>query len=270
MGTPLAQSGHPDSGQAGTWSSRSERAGTGSAPGGSPRFTIEAAATVRAPICCSISMTSRVDLPVVNTSSTTTTGASAWISKPRRSVNAPSCRSAKRNGRFNARATSWPMMMPPIAGETTRAGANSDRSAASSPPAASARSGHWSSLAHWRYRSECNPDESRKCPVRSAPVSSKSGSWTTRRSYQLSLKILLPRDLVVLDLLVEVRPRRVDDFGGPADVPAVLSELRHEELALRVFLELRERRQLEAPVGYLRRRDARLRRKVLRLDRVGV
>ena len=63
------------------------------------------------------------------------------------------------------------------------------------------------------------------------------------------LGVLLPRDLVVLDLLVQVGARRVDHFRRPADVPAVLAQFRNEELALGVFLELRKRGELQAALG---------------------
>ena len=64
--------------------------------------------------------------------------------------NAPSLRSTNIPGTRRARAVSCPMTTPPSAGETTAAGENSASFAASSRPAASARSGHMSSRAHWR------------------------------------------------------------------------------------------------------------------------
>src|ERR1700730_14275739 len=48
----------------------------------------------------------------------------------------------------------------------------------------------------------------------------------------------LPLDVVLLDLLVEVRARRVDRLSGLGDVPAVLAQLGQDEGLLRLVLEL--------------------------------
>src|SRR5438067_7595336 len=46
----------------------------------------------------------------------------------------------------------------------------------------------------------------------------------------------LPLDVVLLDLLVEIRPRRVDRLGGLRDVPSVLAQFREDEGLLRFVL----------------------------------
>src|SRR5436305_14372787 len=48
-------------------------------------------------------------------------------------------------------------------------------------------------------------------------------------------------DVVLLDLLVEIRPRRIDGLGGLRHVPAVLAQLGHDERLLRLVLELLHR-----------------------------
>ena len=49
------------------------------------------------------------------------------------------------------------------------------------------------------------------------------------------------RDLVLLELLVQIAARRVDHLGGLRDVPAVLAQLADQERALGVLLELAQR-----------------------------
>ena len=82
------------------------------------------------------SIVSRVEPPVVTTSSTTSTLSSGPSEKPRRSVSAPSWRSAKIARTPSARATSWPMTMPPSAGDRTRGGAKRAHLSASAAPIA--------------------------------------------------------------------------------------------------------------------------------------
>src|SRR5437764_14256542 len=48
-------------------------------------------------------------------------------------------------------------------------------------------------------------------------------------------------DVVLLDLLVQIRARRVDGLGGLRDVPAVLAQLGQDERLLRLVLELLQR-----------------------------
>src|ERR1700738_4752189 len=80
------------------------------------RSTIEAAPDTCPPAAPATCIVSRVEPPVVSTSSTTRTRSFSAITKPRRSVSAPSCRSAKIARTPSARATSWPMTRPPRAG----------------------------------------------------------------------------------------------------------------------------------------------------------
>src|SRR5690348_5045752 len=49
-----------------------------------------------------------------------------------------------------------------------------------------------------------------------------------------ALAVSLLRDLVLLEFLVQIAARRVDDLRGFRDVPAVLAQLRDEERAFRV------------------------------------
>src|SRR5574341_1469573 len=60
-------------------------------------------------------------------------------------------------------------------------------------------------------------------------------------------------DVVLLDLLVEIRARRVDGLRGARDVPAVLAELGQDERLLRFVLELLERRHLHGAGDDVRR-----------------
>ena len=70
------------------------------------RLTIEARPTTSAPSASRISITSRVDFPVVTTSSTMTIRWPGATANPRRSTISPSARSVKRKGRPRARAVS--------------------------------------------------------------------------------------------------------------------------------------------------------------------
>src|SRR5580693_7113982 len=80
------------------------------------------AAAIRPPSCSTTPMASRVEPPVVQTSSITKTRSPAFTSKPRRSAIWPErSRSTKIERTPRARATSWPIISPPRAGETTQA-----------------------------------------------------------------------------------------------------------------------------------------------------
>ena len=80
---------------------------------------IAAAPTTCAPAARATSIVSRVEPPVVTTSSTTRTCSPGASVKPRRSISLPSCRSAKMARTPSARPTSCPMTMPPSAGDRT-------------------------------------------------------------------------------------------------------------------------------------------------------
>src|SRR6266536_2386712 len=121
-----------------------------------------------------------------------------------------------------------------------------------------------------RERSACAVSGERSRPH---PAESLAGAPRGRRSRASAKRRLCVRvaaDLVVFDLLVEVRPGRIDDFGGAADVPTVLAEFGYEELALRVFLERGEGPELQASLRNLSRRHARLGGAILGFDRVAV
>ena len=114
------------------------------------RLMTAAAATTVAPHCLATSIVSRVEPPVVSTSSTMTTRSPASREKPRRSVSTPSARSAKIARTPSARATSWPMMRPPSAGDSTTVAFAAGSFAASARPQASASAGCCSTSAHCR------------------------------------------------------------------------------------------------------------------------
>src|SRR5580765_4667637 len=118
-GTPCAQSGHAAGSYVGRVMRSSAWKGTPRSTESPLRSTIAAAATTVAPAARATSIVSRVESPVVTTSSTTMTLSSGPNVKPRRSVSRLSCRSAKIARTPSARATSWPMTMPPSAGERT-------------------------------------------------------------------------------------------------------------------------------------------------------
>jgi hypothetical protein len=58
------------------------------------------------------------------------------------------------------------------------------------------------------------------------------------------LSIRLLRDLILLELLVQIAARRADHLGRLRDVPPVLAQLAHQEIALGVLLELPQRPRL--------------------------
>src|SRR5436190_2627678 len=75
------------------------------------------------------------------------------------------------------------------------------------------------------------------------------------------LAVRLLRNLILLEFLVEIAPRRVDDFGGFRDVPAVLAEFPDQERALGVVFELAQRpRPRGVRIARRLRRDRRARR----------
>jgi len=83
------------------------------------RSMIDAAATTLAPLAAKAATVSRVEPPVVTTSSTTNTLSLGETEKPLRKTILPFSRSVQMKRAPSARATSCPIMRPPIAGETT-------------------------------------------------------------------------------------------------------------------------------------------------------
>ncbi len=79
-------------------------------------------------------------------------------------------------GSGKARATSWPMMMPPSAGDTTASMVASEKSAASARPSFSAERGYCKTSAHCTYVPLCRPLVSSKWPCRMAPEASNMRS----------------------------------------------------------------------------------------------
>ena len=88
-----------------------------------------------------------------------------------------------------------------------------------------------------------------------APAERSSGSLRRARLHRRRLtatlhcppsplSVGLLRDLILLELLVEVAARRADHFGGLRDVPAVLAQLADQIRALGVVLELAQRPRL--------------------------
>src|SRR5581483_1976227 len=72
----------------------------------------------------------------------------------------------------------------------------------------------------------------------------------------------LPLDVVLLDLLVQIRPRRVDRLGRLRNVPAVLAQLREDERFLRFVLERLQRGKMHRACDDLRRGAEELRRQI--------
>ena len=193
---------------------------------------------------------SRVDLPVVKTSSTMTAGSPGSSRKPRRSANAPSCRSTKRNAR-RKRARRLVPDDQAAQGRRDDDRRRERRTSRRELPARRLRAlgPHEQARAlEVAVRVEA-ARESRKWPVEQRSGVDEILQGIIQRGYQRigsdreimrsarSRDPVYPsfslRDLVVLDLLVEVRARRLDDLGRPADVPAVLAQLGNEELRAR-------------------------------------
>ena len=119
------RSGRPGS-SPGAWegrsSCRSDRKGTSNGSRPAVRSMMAPIATTRAPRAVASEAVSRVERPVVTTSSMITTRSPWRRVKPRRSPISSPLRSVKRKGTPSSAATSWPMMMPPRAGEEHRVG----------------------------------------------------------------------------------------------------------------------------------------------------
>jgi hypothetical protein len=117
------------------------------------RSTRAAAAITSPPASAMAFIASREERPVVTTSSTSSSFCPGSIAKPRLSSKVPVGRSTKMAGRPSERPTSWPMMTPPIAGETTISILDlisSGRLRARAEAKRAAREGSISTRAHWR------------------------------------------------------------------------------------------------------------------------
>ena len=102
------------------------------------RSMIDAAPTTSAPSSRNASIVSRVDPPVVTTSSITRIVRLATTEKPRRRIILPFSRSVQMNRTPSARATSCPITIPPIAGAATALISASRNSSAIACPNSSA------------------------------------------------------------------------------------------------------------------------------------
>src|SRR5215510_14205259 len=84
----------------------------------------------------------------------------------------------------------------------------------------------------------------------------KDGPRTKAQGPRTFLSVDFLLDAVLLELLVQIAARRVDDLGGFRDVPGVLAQLLHEIRALGGVFERTQRRG----AGRLRLAAAALRR----------
>src|SRR5947207_5265515 len=75
-------------------------------------------------------------------------------------------------------------------------------------------------------------------------------------------------DPVLLDFLVEVRPRRVDRLRGLGDVPAVLAQFREDERFLRFVLEVLQLGKMHRAADDLRSGAEEFGRQIGNVDRV--
>ena len=133
------------------------------------RSTIEPAPTTRAPAGPATAIVSRVEPPVVTTSSMTRTR-SVGASVKRRSVSLPSCRSANVARTPRARATSWPIISSQ-APATTRPSARWTRTS---------RRGRGRALRHasdagGRGPTACSPGLDVSCPSKQGAVLTEEG-----------------------------------------------------------------------------------------------
>src|SRR5690348_920552 len=134
-----------------------------------------AAATGLPPACSTTAIVSRVDPPVVHTSSTTSTRSPGLNANPLLSAIRPEESLSTNIARTpSPRATSCPTSTPPNAGEATQSTAMSRNFAASSLPSRSAMSGYCNTSAHCTYIALCLPLDSSKCPCLTAPTRSNT------------------------------------------------------------------------------------------------
>src|SRR5690349_12108334 len=118
-GSPSLHASQSDASTDNTRNDASEESGTPTSALPPERSMIDAAPITSAPARRTASIVSRVDPPVVITSSTIRVFSPGAIVKPRRNVICPASRSVQTNLAPNARATSCPITIPPIAGEAT-------------------------------------------------------------------------------------------------------------------------------------------------------
>src|SRR3954452_17700027 len=76
-------------------------------------------------------------------------------------------------------------------------------------------------------------------PESKTPIGAASGAIRAVRRHHRAAAFAL--DVVLLDLLVQIRARGIDGLGGLGDVPAVLAELGKDEGLLGFVLEILER-----------------------------
>src|SRR6185369_7983305 len=118
-GSPSLQASHAEDSTDNTRNDASGDSGTPTSAVAPERSMIDAAPTTSAPALRTASIVSRVDPPVVITSSTIKVFSPRAIVNPRRNVIWPASRSVQTNLAPNARATSCPITIPPIAGDAT-------------------------------------------------------------------------------------------------------------------------------------------------------
>src|SRR2546423_6061423 len=117
--SPRWHGSQSEGGTEGTLTVAKETRGRPTSARPSERSMIEAAATTIAPALVSLSIASRGDPPVVITPSTTRIRSPSLTRKPRRNVLTPFSRSVQMKRTLRRRATSYPMINPPIAGDAT-------------------------------------------------------------------------------------------------------------------------------------------------------
>src|SRR2546429_3305184 len=108
--SPRAHASQTDGSTEGTLRLANDTRGTPTSAFPPDRSIIDAAATTFAPLACNASTVSRVEPPVVTTSSTTSSLSPGVTEKPRRKIILPFSRSVQMNRASRARATSCPII----------------------------------------------------------------------------------------------------------------------------------------------------------------
>ena len=127
----------------------------------------------------------RDERPVVTTSSTSSTRSPGSSRKPRRSSNTPCGRSTNIAGRPSARPISWPMITPPIAGETTGSICSRMSEGIFAASACASRSGRTRSISTRRILQVSRaprPEDRMKCPSSRASAARNSPGFPRRSS----------------------------------------------------------------------------------------